>query len=349
MVLFYLFMSGAGWFVMFCYEFDPVLFVWLNVVCLASFMFPAIFFYRIIRFLTRLGQPEDFHPLHYAVPGVLMGVMLVWSSLVPFEVQLEIVRGKARVFPDGYEMYARFFTIKPLARVAFGLAYYLLAIRVLVKYYRKATGKQVYARKRAKWVLFLVGISLASLFSSVLPTFMPRGEILYSAWTLMVALCIASQHVLLSYHVIRRDYLLYVMKEAPPQLPRPVETEAPSPGEPVAKPSRRQYAGKLDRDGFERFISEEKPYLDPGYKITDMVEDLDVNRTAISVFVNRTYGVNFNRYLNRLRLRELDRLRSLPEGQGKTIGSLIDKAGFKDYRNYSRAAAAEREEKGGEG
>ena len=54
--------------------------------------------------------------------------------------------------------------------------------------------------------------------------------------------------------------------------------------------------------------------------------------------------MNFNRYLNRLRLKELEKLRSQPDGQGKSISSLLDKAGFKDFRNYSRAAAAERED-----
>ena len=53
--------------------------------------------------------------------------------------------------------------------------------------------------------------------------------------------------------------------------------------------------------------------------------------------------MNFNRYLNRLRLKELARLRSQPENQGKSISSLIDKVGFKDFRNYSRAVAAERD------
>lgn len=44
LVLFYFSMSGIGWFVTYCYEFAPALFVWLNIACLASFVLPAIFF-----------------------------------------------------------------------------------------------------------------------------------------------------------------------------------------------------------------------------------------------------------------------------------------------------------------
>lgn len=355
-VLFYLSMSGIGWFVMFCYAFNPVLFVWLNVACLASFMLPAIFFYRIIRFLTRLGQPENFSLLHYLLPGTLLVVMLIWSFFVPFDVQLLIVKEKAQVFPVGYEAFTRFFTVKPLLRVIFGVVYYLLVILLLIGYYRRATERKRFLYKPAKWILFLVGISLASLFSSVLPTFMPRGEILYSIWTLLVALSIAAQHVLLSYHVIRRDYLPYVIPEKKQKQPRATK-EQPlkiqrQPEETQVKSSRRQHSGKLTRRRFESFIRKNKPYLDPDYKITDLVEDLDVNRTALSSFINLTYGMNFSRYVNHLRLRELDGLRSQPSNQGKSISSLINKVGFKDFRNYSRAIAAEKKEspqKGGTG
>lgn len=357
-VLFYLSMSGIGWFVMFCYEFNPVWFVWLNVACLATFMLPAIFFYRIIRFLTRLGQPEDFPALHYLLPGALLAAMLIWSLLVPFDVQLLIVKEKAQVLPVGYEAFTRFFTVKPLLRVVFGLVYYLLAILMLVGYYKRATCSKRPLHKPAKWVVFLVGISLASLFSSILPTFMPRGEVLYSIWTFMVALSIAAQHVLLSYHIIRRDYLPYIIHEEKQKSSRvagklqkqtrqpqeqPEEIQGPS-QETQEKPPRRQHSGKLNRRRFESFIRDKKPYLNPDYKMTDLVEDLDVNRTALSTFINRTYGVNFNRYLNRLRIQELVKLRSQPENQGKSIRSLTDKAGFKYFRYYLRAIAIEKKE-----
>lgn len=68
-LLVYLSVSATGWLVTFCYQFYPSLFVQLNVVCLLCFVLPSIFFYRIVRFLTRLGEPEEFPPLHYLVPG----------------------------------------------------------------------------------------------------------------------------------------------------------------------------------------------------------------------------------------------------------------------------------------
>ena len=354
-VLFYFSISGIGWFVTLCYAFSPVLFTWLNVVCLLTFILPAIFFYRIIRFLTRLGKPENFSMLHYLLPGILVIVTLVWSFFVPFSVQLEIVTGKAEIYPAGYEGFTRFYTLKPLFRVIFGLIYYLLAIGVLAGYYKRATGNKAIVHKPANWVLFLVGVSLASLFSSVLPTFiMKRVEFYSSIWTLIVALSIAMQHVLLAYHIMRRDYVPYIITEKAPKQPKVTKEHAQQIEEQAVeikeKAPRKQHSGKLNRRTFESFIRNEKPYLNPDYKITNLVEDMDINRTALSAFINRTYGMNFNRYLNRLRLKELEKLRSQPAGKGKSISSLLDKVGFKDFRNYSRAAAAEREaaeQKGG--
>lgn len=117
---------------------------------------------------------------------------------------------------------------------------------------------------------------------------------------------------------------------------------APQP-EPESKPLRRHHSGKLSRVRLEAYFHHEKPWLDPGCKIADLVEVFDVNRTALSSFINRTYGMNFNRYLNRWRLRELDRLRALPSNRGKSMRSLVEKAGFDNYRTYLRAVATERE------
>lgn len=342
-ILFYLFISGLGWFVTFSYEFFPALFVWLNVACLFTFVSASIFFYRIVRFLTRLGLEENFSMLHYVLPVALVVVMLVWSMLVPFDVQLEIVTSKARVIPEGYRAFTLFFTSKPLLRVVFGLVYYILAIRVLMKYYKRASSNKVIVRQPTSWLLFMVGISIASLFSSVLPTLMPRGEILHSVWTLIVALSIVAQHLLLSYHIICRDYYPYIITEYKQKMENRIKRVYLPTGQMIEVPFR-QHKGMMNYFYFEKYIRKEKPYLKPDYKITDMVEALDVNRTELSKFINTTYGVNFNRYINRLRLNEVDRIRALSGSKNKPLAKLVVGAGFGTYRSYRRALIAEENE-----
>ncbi len=336
MLLVYLFFSALGWFVAFCYEFWPKLFVWLNVPCLLSFTLPSILFYRIIRFLTRLGQPESFSWGHYLVPGILAIIMFVWSLFVPYGAQLEIVQGKAQVFPAGYEAYAHFFVLKPPLRVVVGVVYYVLTILLLIHYFKRATDKDTLVRQPANWVIFLVGISSASLFSSLLPSFMPRDRIYYSIWMILVSFSIAIQHVLLSYHIIRRKYLLYVVPEK--------NYEPEQPEELPKKRERRLHSGKISVQRLEDYFRNEKPYLNPDYNLNDLVEAMDVNRTVMSTFINRTYGTSFPRYLNGWRLRELERLRNDPANKGKTVTALIDQTGFGEYRKYARAIAAEQKE-----
>lgn len=374
-MLVYLSLSGVGWYMTFCYEFYPELFTCLNVLCLLSFVLPSIFFYRIIRYLTRLGKPERFSLLHYLLPGLLAATLLLWSIFIPMDVQVQIVRGKALFLPEGYESYARFFASKPLLRVIFGLTYYLFTIAVLVHYFKKSNGKRSPIRRTDGWVVFLVCISIASLLSSLLPTFMPRATILHSLWTFLAACAIAFQHVLLSYHIIRRKYRLYTMPESTVGQTRltPVEVitntitnaveaaesatnaartpvsatnvaETPeNASESDSKPLRRHHSGKLSRKHFEAYFRDKKPWLNPTCKITDLVDVFDVNRTTLSAFINRTYGMNFCRYINHWRIRELERIRSMPSNRDKSARSLVEKAGFDNYRTYLRAMAAERE------
>lgn len=375
----YLCCSALGWYMAFCYEFHPELFTWLNVLCLLSFVLPSIFFYRIVRYLTRLRKAERFSWLHYLLPALLAAVLFVWSLFVPIEVQTAIVKGKALVFPKGYELFTFFFTLKPLLRVLFGMAYYILTIAILVDYYKRINGKQNPSVHQADWVVFLVGLSIASLLSSLLPTFMPRATILHSLWTLLAALAMAFQHILLSYHIIRRKYRLYTAQvyttrskkvvSAPPPAPPPpapvplaisvpvpvavAETvdvpetvdveEAIAEPEPPAKPPRRHHNGTLSQDQFEAYFQDEKPWLNPNCKIADLVEVFDVNRTALSSFINSTYGMNLNRYLNSWRMKELKRLRSLRQNRDVSLSALVKEAGFDNYRTYLRNTAYERE------
>lgn len=365
----YLCCSALGWYMAFCYEFQPVLFTWLNVLCLLFFVLPSIFFYRIVRYLTRPGKGERFSPLHYLLPALLAAVMLGWSLFVPMEVQIAIVKGKALYFPQEYEMFTYFFTLKPLLRVIFGMTYYLLTINILVEYNKRINAKQNTAVQNTEWVVFLVGLSIASLLSSLLPTFMPRATILHSFWTLLAAIAMGLQHILLSYHIIRRKYRLYTEQEyaapqrkvvkatplsvpKPQNLPSPVAaTKATTPVEivagtkPIAEtevaPLRRRYRGKLTKAEFEAYFRDEKPWLNPGCKITDLVEVFDVNRTTLSNFINSTYGMNLNRYLNSWRLKEFNRLRSMNRNKDKSASALVKLAGFDNYRTYLRNVDAD--------
>lgn len=97
----------------------------------------------------------------------------------------------------------------------------------------------------------------------------------------------------------------------------------------------------IDRKSFERYMRDKKPYLDPKLRITDLAMHLNTNRTYLSGFINKEYGMNFCRLINRYRLQELDHLRSLPSNATKANIRLVLAAGFINYRSYRRVKSEE--------
>ena len=93
----------------------------------------------------------------------------------------------------------------------------------------------------------------------------------------------------------------------------------------------------LNKERFEKYIREEKPYLNPELKITDLTGELQTNRTYLSTFINRTYGMNFNAYINDCRLREMESLLADSTYAGECMTELAIRAGFGCYHSYRRA------------
>ncbi len=327
----YLGMSGLAWLLTFCYGYAPAIFVTFSVVFFLTFVLVPIFFYRIVRHFTRPGERDvGFSRWHWLVPGTIAAAMLVWSLFVPFDAQLEIIAGRTLVWPEGYEAYGRFFSSKPLFRALFGLVYSTLAVVELVRYYRRACEPSSLVRRPARWVVFLVVLSLLSLFMSIIVLIFPRDTVM----TTPMVFVIITQHILLTYHIVKRKYLLFRVHEpsGPEYKPDPAPT----------RKERRRHTGTLSRKRLESYFREQKPWLDPHFRITDLVEALDVNRTFISAFINREYGMNFNRWMHRWRFEEYERLSADPKNSGESLSMLMKLAGFCDRDHYNRARAVEK-------
>lgn len=82
-------------------------------------------------------------------------------------------------------------------------------------------------------------------------------------------------------------------------------------------------------------MQEDKPYLNPELKITDLTRELQTNRTYLSTFINRTYGMNFKAYINDCRLREMEALLAGSTYAGESMTGLAIRAGFGCYHRLS--------------
>lgn len=354
----YLLCASFSWFATFLYGYFPHLFLPINILTYLSYLYTQVFFYRLFHILTQLNDKDGFSKWHYLPPLIISGVLLAWSCFVPYTIQLEIVKARGICLPEGYEAFARFFSFKPPMRLLFSIVYTILIVVRLVRYYRHVNNTPNLIRRLKSWVLLLAFLSMTAIVSTAFGTFLPRTIVFHSMLPLIGALCIASQHIILTYHIIRRDYMLFITI---PGRKHPLLSDLERTISKPAVPPHHQSAHKDDsfrvRKSYTRtdkplthrrledWVKKHKPFLSPSFKITELAEAFDTNRTYISNFVNRTYGINFNRYLNRLRLNELDRLTKMHSNKDQNLRHLITKAGFTDYKHYMRALQTEKDDR----
>lgn len=340
---FYYLSVAVNWTLLAIYIYEPQWAPLVSSVTLLFFIVTATLFYHFVYLLTITDKDDTFPLWHYLIPLAIVIVLQVWSFFVPSEIQIELYKGRGVLNPD-YLAYSIFFLSKPYIRVVFSFVYTLLAIYRLRKYMKS----QLSIQKPEKWFSLLIALSVALLVISIIAVLVNRGTFYSSIAVIFNILIMISLHITVGYNVIRRNFLLYIPislheenlttredKEGSGKREYRRRTEV------KISPDGKMIFGKLSKTTFESYFKKHKPYLDPQLKITDLLEPLRTNRSILSGFINKTYGLNFNRYINRCRLKELERLQHMPGNTGKDLGELIRKAGFANSRNYNRSLEAE--------
>lgn len=98
----------------------------------------------------------------------------------------------------------------------------------------------------------------------------------------------------------------------------------------VLKTDNRQYHWKDIREQ----IIEQKYYLKSGVNIEELAQQLQVGRTTLSGFINTEEGVNFNLWINKLRIDEAKQL--LVQEPDYSIAQVSEMVGFSEQSNFSR-------------
>jgi AraC-like DNA-binding protein len=80
-----------------------------------------------------------------------------------------------------------------------------------------------------------------------------------------------------------------------------------------------------------------KPYLNSDFSINDLATLLNTNQTYISNLLNKNYGLNFNDYINQLRVKEFCRLADNDEYRTYTLDQLAEKSGFRTRSTFYSA------------
>lgn len=91
---------------------------------------------------------------------------------------------------------------------------------------------------------------------------------------------------------------------------------------------------KTDWEHFKQMILAKKYYREPGITIEDIASKLNIGRTTLSNLINREEGINFNAWINRLRIEDAKQM--LIEKPDYSIAIISEMVGYTEQANFSR-------------
>lgn len=316
------FSSALAWFFLLFYILHPKVFIYMHPAMYLAILYYVVLLYCLVFRITRTKDHEHFSILHSIIPLFIVGTIFISSFFVPFDIQLTITESRGKIYGD-YQWYALLMTSKAFTFFSYNLIYSLLGLR-RIREYQKAI--QDYSADEGhspvRWLYLLFYISLGSLPILLLGSFLGKNPLFYTSFLVFPLMVAAFQDIIICYNVVVVNF-----KIIEPEQTMPVN-ESPD--------EKNRANGKIDKETFERYIRRKKPYLNPDLRITDMASDLLTNRTYMSAFINREYGMHFSRYINHLRLKELTKLQADPDYADLDGLELVQKAGFSSYRGYTR-------------
>lgn len=341
----------------FIYFYFPELFLWLNGLYMFSFISMPIFLYAFIFKITSTDKPERFSYLHYAAPTTLAIFLIIVSLFTPIEEQMLTIKGNG-AYNGGSRLFFYASNGKMLIRLMFSILYIVLIFKRLPRYRKYIVHYSSDESKSSlQWVPIYLFFMLGTIPIPLLGQFVPRDILVTSGLAFLQVLLLIIQHSFLAFHAIKGHYVLYenVHPEGSQVLPYECSPSADESNEQANNINTNNKDEKQDNQGsvekspkvsvkkelltrelFECYIRTKRPYLNPELKIIDLVNDLNINRTYISTFINAEYGLSFSGYINQQRLKEYERLRSRPALQQKNNTEIAEMAGFGSYRNYMR-------------
>ncbi len=84
-------------------------------------------------------------------------------------------------------------------------------------------------------------------------------------------------------------------------------------------------------------FEKDKIYINADLRITTVSEALQTNRTYISRLINEEFGMNFNEFVNKYRIRESEKLLSCEDHNVYTLEYIAEKSGFGNANSFTRA------------
>jgi AraC-like DNA-binding protein len=257
--------------------------------------------------------------------------MLYLSIVTPIDEQLATFHSDG-IYKNGASLFT-FFSNKLLIRLLFSTTYVILSFRRLTPYKQYIKGySSNEERSSLKWLKIYLFFMVCLIPIPLVGAFISRSNLANSYFAWIYAAVLIFQHSYLTYNVIKEYYVL-----PDPWVHDDDDFAELSEADRENKTTDTLETKKeLSKEEFEIVLKQCKPFQKPNLKITDLAELTGNNRTYMSSFINKEYGMNFSRFINILRLEEYNQLRSDKRNKNKSNTELVEKAGFGSYRSYNR-------------
>jgi AraC-like DNA-binding protein len=301
-IFYFLFNACAG-LGLFIGQFLPALFIRISPLFFLSFLLFNVHFYHMIYLVTPRQTKERFGHFHFTLPLIIALVIFVVRNII-----------------EEFNPIADDFIIRFLLKLGYLLFYTVLTMRRLYIYQREMA-ENLQRAIPTQLVYIIIVCSLLTLFSTLITLVDQPSRFSVTFWTVLSAFSLFVMHIEIAYHLSADPFRAYQLSNEPEEV--------------------HQYKGEITSQLLEHYFHKKKPYLNADFRIADVVKELDVNRTLVSGFINRTYHVNFTRFVNRWRLDEITQ--RLGDNAQIPTEPVVQAVGFTDLKHYRRAKQQEEE------
>ena len=90
---------------------------------------------------------------------------------------------------------------------------------------------------------------------------------------------------------------------------------------------------EIIKDRLEEWV-ESKGFLSSRFTIIELCKIIGINRTYLSNYINSTYGLNFNLWINPLRIEEAKQL--MGQTPKRSLSEIAERIGFTDLAHFSK-------------
>lgn len=293
---------------------------------LTSLLIPTLF-YHLIFILTRLKKEAKFQYFHYGISISLSFLFYLYhhTGLEMLIEGHEVAKTKLSFLFSNEDR---------VMATLFNLTYLLLSLYRLLRYRKYiAHYSSDVERDSLFWLYPVFGIGFLLFPGSIVLYLLPQIQRNILIGQLIPNFLFMFFNISLCYNLFCENFA---------QVTEDIVEEEQKVDQEEHKKERE---GAIDKEKFEKYMIETKPFLNPQLKITDLLSDLITNRSYLSQFINTTYKKNFSQYINQCRYNEYVRLKETSNLDQTTETDLILISGFRSYESFKRTEDAVCKEK----